>query len=71
MCDLVPQTVFLLFKKSIQTYNYQGEGTVLVAQLCPTLCDLMGCSLLGSSICGIFQARILEWVAITFSRGFS
>ena len=38
------------------------------AQSCPTLCDLMDCSLPGSSIHGIFQARILEWVAISFSR---
>ena len=35
-----------------------------VAQLCPTLCDPMDCSLPGSSIRGILQARILEWVAI-------
>ena len=41
------------------------------AQLCPTLCDPMDCSLTGSSIHGIFQARILEWVAISFSRGSS
>ena len=34
-------------------------------QLCPTLCDLMDCSLLGSSVHGISQARILEWVAIS------
>ena len=40
-----------------------------VAQLCPTLCDPMDCSLPGSSIHGIFQTRILEWVAISFSRG--
>ena len=33
------------------------------------LCDPMDCSLPGSSICGIFQARVLEWVAISFSRG--
>ena len=39
-----------------------------VAQSCPTLCDPMGCSLTGSSIHGIFQARMLEWVAISFSR---
>ena len=39
-----------------------------VAQLCPTLCDPMDCSLSGSSAPGIFQARILEWVAISFSR---
>ena len=38
-----------------------------VAQLCPTLSNSMGCSLPGSSIHGIFQARVLEWAAITFS----
>ena len=44
---------------------------VLVVQLCPTLCDSMDCSLSGSSVHGIVQARILEWVAIPFSRGCS
>ena len=38
-----------------------------VAQSCLTLSDPMGCSLPGSSVHGIFQARILEWVAIAFS----
>ena len=38
-----------------------------VAQSCPTLRDPMDCSLPGSSIHGIFQARVLEWVAIAFS----
>ena len=38
---------------------------VLVAQLCPTLCDPMDCSELGSSVHGILQARILEWVAVS------
>ena len=42
-----------------------------VAQSCPTLCYPMDCSLPGSSVHGIFQARILEWVAISFSRGSS
>ena len=42
-----------------------------VAQWCLTLCDPMDCSLPGSSIHGIFQARVLEWVAISFSRGSS
>ena len=37
----------------------------------PTLCDPMGCSPPGSSVHGILQARILEWVAISFSRGSS
>ena len=39
-----------------------------VAQSCLTLCDPMDCSLPGSSIRGIFQARVLDWVAISFSR---
>ena len=39
-----------------------------VAQSCPTLPDSMDCSLLGSSIHGIFQARVLEWGAIAFSN---
>ena len=43
----------------------------LVAQSCPTLCHLMDCSPPGSSVQEILQARILEWVAISFSRGSS
>ena len=54
-----------------------GSGTVwfdsypwyVVAQSCPTLCDPMDCSPPGSSVHGIFQARMLEWIAISFSRG--
>ena len=42
---------------------------VLVAQSCPTLCDPIDCSRPGSSVHGILQARILEWVAIPFSWG--
>ena len=44
---------------------------VSVAQLCLTLCDPMDCSLKGSSVHGILQGEILEWVAIPFSRGSS
>ena len=44
---------------------------VLVAQSCLTLCDPMDCSPPGSSVHGILQARILEWVAILFSRNSS
>ena len=40
-----------------------------VTQSCPALCDPKDCSLPGSSVHGILQARILEWVAIPFSRG--
>ena len=42
-----------------------------VAQSCPTLCDPMDYSLPGSSVHGIFQAIVLEWIAISFSRGSS
>ena len=44
---------------------------VLVAQSCLTLCNPTDCSPPGSSVHGILQARILEWVAISFSRGSS
>ena len=44
---------------------------VLVAQSCPTLCGPMDCSPPGSSVHGILQARRLEWVAISFSKGSS
>ena len=50
------------------------EGSVKeseVAQSCLTFCDSMDCSLPGSSDHGIFQATVLEWIAISFSRGFS
>ena len=49
-------------------YNLRVKVKVLVAQLCPTLCNSMDCSPPGSSVHGISQARILEWVAISFSR---
>ena len=57
----------------IQDYRPLGSCAVLslVIQSCPTLCDPMNCSLLGSSVCGILQARILEWVSVPFSRGSS
>ena len=60
------------FSQSLETFlnesfpRLKGEGEV--AQLCPTLCDPVDCSLPGSSVQGILQARILEWVAISFSR---
>ena len=46
---------------------YENE----VTQSCPTLCDPVDCSPPGSSVHGILQARILEWVAISLSRGYS
>ena len=44
------------------------EWSILVCESCPTPSDLMDCSPPGSSSHGILQARILEWVAISFSR---
>ena len=49
----------------LQCMKVKSESEV--AQSCPTLCDPMNCSLPGSSANGIFQARVLEWVAIAFS----
>ena len=46
-------------------------GACLVAQSCPTLCDPMDCNPPGSSVHGILQSRILEWVVISFCRGSS
>ena len=49
--------------------NIRKKVKLKVAQSCPTLCDPMDCSLSDSSVHGIFQARVLEWIAISFSRG--
>ena len=57
---IVPMHIFLFF-------NF----VKVKVKSCPTLSDPMDCSLPGSSIHGIFQARILEWIAIPFSRGSS
>ena len=47
----------------------KSESESEFTQSCPTFWDAMDCSLAGSSIHGIFQARVLEWVTISFSRG--
>ena len=44
-------------------YKKERKGKGLVVQLCPTLCDPVDCSLPGSSVHGIVQIRILEWIA--------
>ena len=54
--------IFIL-PKAIYRFN-----TCRCAQCCPNLCNLTDCSLPGSSVHGIFQTRVLEWVAISFSR---
>ena len=53
----------------LQSMNVKSESEV--AQSCPTLSDPMDCSAPGPSVHGIFQARKLEWAAISFSRGSS
>ena len=58
--------------RSISYSEYRElKVKVSVAQSCPTLCDPTDCSPPGSSVHGVSQARILEWVAIPFSRGSS
>ena len=65
ICKMVLLIIMLLI-----SYGYYKDEVNWseVTQLCPTLCDPIDCSLPGSSVRGILQARILEWVAISFSR---
>ena len=51
-------------------YGYAAAAAKSL-QSCPTVCDPMDCSPPGSSVHGIFQARVLEWVAIAFSDGYA
>ena len=74
----VPKNKFYFLKstlKTISTYYmvYPDDGIlcVWVTQPCLTVCDPMNCSPPGSSVHGILQARILEWIAMPFSRGSS
>ena len=59
--------VHILLKPGLESFGKERK----VPQSCLTLCDPMDCSLPGFSVHGIFQARVLEWVAISFSRGSS
>ena len=56
---------------SLKTQNLKSTIVAVELLSCLTLCDPMDYSLPGFSLLGIFQARILEWVAISFSKGFS
>ena len=59
----------IMVNKRVQNAVKESESEV--AQSCPTLCYPVDCSLPGFSVQGILQARILEWVTISFSRGSS
>ena len=70
-------TLFFHFRKRLFSSSSLSAVRVVssaylseAAQSCLTLCDPMDCSLSGSSVRGIFQARVLEWIAISFSRVF-
>ena len=80
-----PETELQMLKNKLMVTKEEmwGEGqdklgagdehthTCSVTQSCPALCDPVDCSSPGSSVHGILQARILQWVAIPFSRGSS
>ena len=61
----------MYFPPNINIYSSGLKSESEVSQWCLALCDPMGWSLPGSLVHGIFQARVLEWVAISFSRGSS
>ena len=63
--------ISFLYLSSTMVFNQVSESESEVVQLCPTLCHPVDCSSPGSSVHGILQARVLEGVAISFSRGSS
>ena len=76
----VEQTSSLQCQRSSSTTQKMSEMQILrlypaavlcCAESCPTLCDPMDCNPPGSSVHGILQSRILEWVVISFCRGSS
>ena len=70
--DIRGSMIIQLIQENAGGYSAVKTGLkvkVLVAQLCLTLCDPMDCRPSSPSVHGILQARILEWVAIPFSRG--
>ena len=72
LLSLIRSYLFIFgFSADIQWNITQPQSESEVTQSCPTLYDPMDCSPPGSSVHGISQARILKWVAISFSRGSS
>ena len=68
MLCLKPVSLYFKILKSYRVFSDHSESESEVTQLCQILCDPMNCSPPGSSVHGILQARILEWIAISFSR---
>ena len=72
MNAVLSRMILSFYAKKIYVYLSQLVSEEVksseLAQLCPTLCDPVDCTLPGSSVHGILQAKILEWVAISFSR---
>ena len=72
ICQEYKYLIFMLVTRMVSLFNLvkqkKCESESEVAQLCLTLCDPIDCSLPVSSVHGIFQAIVLEWVAISFSR---
>ena len=74
MCEYLPskwKVKVLVTQLCLNSFQWNWKLKVLVAQSCPSLFNPMDCSPPGSSVHGILQARILEWVAIPFSKGSS
>ena len=67
--ELPPLGPCVFVSSSTVTKGHKLSDFSSVPQTCPAVHDLMGYSQPGSSVCGILQAKILEWVAIPFSRG--
>ena len=65
----LPLTFSRLDWRNVQICSWAVKWSC--SQSCPTLCDPIDCSVPGSSVHGIFQATVLEWIAISFSRGSS
>ena len=69
ICHVIDLDLFIIIVRYFANFNpLRCLGESEAAQLCLSLCDLTACSLSSSSVHGIFQVRILEWVAIPFSR---
>ena len=66
-----PRFEFICLAQSPNAYPLNHTNCVFVIQFCLTFCNPMECSLQGSSLYGIPKAKILEWILIPFSRGYS